>query len=239
MAKSPKHSHTSHADEPAVNAAPDESNTEDATESNPDAGAPAVLTVGVSEPTVEFRGFTLDLSKVPPSGMLYLAAYGFNKSLQDCVSGWASGDNSIGKVFADHSSDKAKARFETLAKKLGKTVAEAESMTADEFVDESIHAAMTERFNAILAGTVGVRQGGGRPARTPLEKEMRRLATEALRNSPLVKAKKVKLPPAGDQFNAFVDAWLEKNGDAIRPVAENNLAMVARLAADTEQAAAA
>ena len=103
--------------------------------------------------------------------------------------------------------------------KEGKTVEELSAMAAS---------ARTERFNDIVAGTVGTRIGGTRLV--GVEKVARDMAIEELRA--IASVRNAKLPTKADELNPLIERHMTKHGARINAAAQAKVDMLASLGAE-------
>jgi hypothetical protein len=121
---------------------------------------------------LSYKAFSIDTEAVAPAGIEYLLQYGFAQSMQDCIAG------------------RAKAVREELAEKMKQP--DAIQLTDAEIeaaVEADLKGALGKRMDAILAGTVAVRQAA--EAKDPASGIVRELLVA------WAKSKGGKLPQSG------------------------------------------
>lgn len=131
--------------------------------------------------------FAVDVEKLPAESVAYLLQYGWNQSLQDCIAGRA-------KAVKDE--------YEEKCKKDGEEV---DSDELAEAIKSDILGNLSKRFDAILAGNVGVRAGRPRD-------ELRAIAQEMVKRA-LVKAGK---KATKEKFTELVDNLLTEKRDIVQ-----------------------
>jgi hypothetical protein len=140
---------------------------------------------------LSYKAFSIDTEAVAPAGIEYLLQYGFAQSMQDCIAG------------------RAKAVREELAEKMKQPDAiqltDAEIETA---VEADLNGALGKRMDAILAGTVAVRQAA--EAKDPASGIVRELLVA------WAKSKGGKLPKAdSDEYKALAAKMRAAKADHI------------------------
>lgn len=130
-----------------------------------------------------------------PKALAYVIMNGFNQSMTDAAA-FTKDQKAEALVEAQKSNPDA---------------------TLDEVTAQMAKEAREKRFQAILAGTVGFRSGGGSARLPQIDKVMRDIAGEAIKAA--VVAKGVAMPK-GDKLKGFVDSYLAKFGDKVRVEAQ-------------------
>lgn len=159
--------------------------------------------------TLKYGDHTAELADLSPASLAYLAQYGFAKSLQDSVAGLAKA------VKADPEDYR-------------KDVEDGTAMDDEELAKAVTEAKMLERFQAIIAGTVGTRSGT--PRLSGIDKIMRDVAREAIKARAVAKGVKM---PEGDDLAGIVAKYLS-NHPEVRDEAERRQKAQASLAEGME-----
>lgn len=164
--------------------------------------------------TAEYEGHIVTAAELAanPNGAAaaaYLLVYGWKQSLQDSVA-------SIATRVKDAKPDARKVMVRD------------HNMT-DDVTDEDLAKAvramtLAARAKAIMAGAVGVRVGGARL--DPIESRMRDIADAKIYAAAKKKGAK---RPTGDDLSELRAGYIAKHGDALRQLAESQLAMEAEL----------
>lgn len=150
---------------------------------------------------VKWGDLSLDLSTVPQATVIALAQRGFTHVLGNEVASSVSGMKK--ETNEDGSAKYSESELEAFA-----------------------NTKRQEKIAAMVAGTLGVRVGGGvRP--TGIDKLIRDIVIAELRA--IAVAKKAKLPTKSEELNPLIEARLAKHGDRIRAKAEAQQAELAAL----------
>lgn len=162
---------------------------------------------------LKFNTFEIDESRIAPKGIAYLLQYGLNQSMQDSIAGLRK------KVLEN-------------VKEYRDDIEDGSAMTDDEVAAAVIEAKLTERFNAIVAGTVGTAGGGTRL--TGEAKLTRDVAMERLKA--IAVSRKVTLPKEAEKINALIDKHLSKpeNAEAVKAEVARRMAAQKALAESSD-----
>jgi hypothetical protein len=139
--------------------------------------------------------FSVEVESLPKESIAYLLQYGWNQSLQDCIAGRAKA------VAAEYLEGVKKGKPE-------QTPAEVKQMIVDDLLGT-----LGKRFDAIKAGTVGVRVGQPRDELRAIAKEMVAAA---------VKAKKATVTK--EKFAELVQNLLDTKREAVQAEADRRKA---------------
>lgn len=141
----------------------------------------------VAPTSVEYGGFSVDISSISPKGIAYLLQYGFAKSIQDSVAGRKK-ELTEEKVKTGEDAD-------------GNPIYGTERAHTDEQVTEILRAEMAERVEAIKSGTVGTRGPSG-PRATKEDSVRRKVTLEMFGN--FLSKKGVAAPKDKDAKEAYI-----------------------------------
>lgn len=139
--------------------------------------------------------FSVEVESLPKESLEYLIQYGWNQSLQDCIAG------------------RAKAVAEEYAKSLAKSGDQHDQSELIELTKSDLLGTIGKRFDAIKAGTVGVRVGQPRDELRAIAKEMVAAA---------VKAKKATVTK--EKMAELVQNLLDTKRDAVQAEADRRKA---------------
>jgi hypothetical protein len=164
--------------------------------------------------TLTYDKWNVEAEALPAESIKYLLVNGFTQSLTD-ASSMSRADKAALLRDAGHEAD-------ALAYE-GPVRAPVISAPGKALIDNAIHVARTERYEAILAGTVGHRTIG--PRLDPLTRSMRDIAEERVRAycSGANAQHRVMAMPKGDVLKAAIDKFLVKFDESIRKEAQERL----------------
>lgn len=179
-------------------------------------------TINTNLETVSYNGHALPVADMSAKTVAYLLQYGFAQSLQDAVAGSAKAIKDLAAECRKGGDgfDKAFAKWE-------KAYDYAELLTADFMSDADVDLVakrtvsrdQAERFDAILAGTVGTRSTG--PRGDVVSRVMAEIAEKVIRQVHATKG--MKLPDAAG-MKAYIAQYLDKYADKTRAEAEAQIA---------------
>lgn len=169
----------------------------------------------LSEKTVDWNGTSHSLASLPVQALAYLIDYGAGKSEQDCIAGLKGAIDGTGKqALSDNERTKLEEEHGT-------------QDNAELFAAESAKR-KAERWERIIAGTIGTRSGG--PRRVGIDKVMADIAHERL--VAIAAEKKAKLPTKAAELRPMIDKVLSMDESGIRAEAERRMASTATVSDD-------
>jgi hypothetical protein len=173
--------------------------------------------------TLTYDKWNVEAEALPAESIKYLLVNGFTQSLTD-ASSMSRADKAALLRDAGHEAD-------ALAYE-GPVRAPVISAPGKALIDNAIHVARTERYEAILAGTVGHRTIG--PRLDPLTRSMRDIAEERVRAycAGANAQHRVMAMPKGDVLKAAIDKFLIKFDESIRKEAQERLDRTKQLAGE-------
>lgn len=171
----------------------------------------------IADHVVEAKGHKLRLGDIQPDALLYLVTYGYKQSMADAIAGTAKAVKDAAASRGTEPGDKAWAK---MVDGLDESLVTVESIT-----QAIVALELSERHAAIVAGTVGTREGG--PRMTGIDKAMRDMATREVE----AKAKALKIDLGTKEHKAgLVAQYQTKHQDRLRSECEAAAAKLAAIA---------
>lgn len=168
--------------------------------------------------TLKYGRWEADANTLPPKAIAYLLANGFNQSMTDAAA----------CTREERAKHLREGGFESDAKAVEGSAKATISTEGATYFASVVDKWRQERFDAIVAGTVGARVGGGGgPRKDPLLRAMEDIAEERLRA--LCTQRNVAMPKA-DVRKSAIAKLIERGGEALKSEAQARLASAAQMA---------